>query len=102
MCVFVCVSIFLLVQAIYDFAYKEQGFLSLHTWVSGMLERCLDHFSGFLVHCQQHTNADIWSKTLKHSYGIQMGKHKHTATGNKVRTKSKTSIDSTDFENHLH
>ena len=61
----ICVRVFLLVQAIYDSAYEEQGFLTPHTWVSGMLERRLNHFSGFLIHCQQHTNTDIWAKMLK-------------------------------------
>lgn len=57
MCACMQVSVFLLVQAISDFAYKEQGFLSLQTWVSGMLECCLNHFGGFLIHWQQHTNS---------------------------------------------
>ncbi len=67
-CVCVCVRFLLLVQAICDFAHKEHGCLSLHTWVSGVLERCLDHFSGFLIHCQQHTNTWHTAKTLKYMF----------------------------------
>lgn len=75
-CVHVSVRVLLLVQAIFDFAYKEQGFLCLNAWVSGMLECCLNHFSGFLIHCQQHTNMDIKPKTLKHMYMVvSCGKH---------------------------
>lgn len=58
LCIMVVCAL-LLFQAIYDCAYKEQGRLSLHTGISGMLERCLNHFGCFLVHCPQRTNTHM-------------------------------------------
>lgn len=57
--------VLLLFQAICDFAYKGQGFLSAHTRVSSMLESRFNHFSGFLIHC--HSNIDK-IQTLKQVY----------------------------------
>lgn len=50
-CVHVC--ILLLVQAIEDFPHKGQGLFSFHAWVSGMLKSGFDHFSRFLIYCDE-------------------------------------------------
>lgn len=51
------VRVLLLVQAVFDIPHKGQGFFSIHTWVSGMLESGFNHLRSFLIHYNSDTEA---------------------------------------------